>query len=169
MIVPRLRMLRLASVAGAFLLMAGCGVKSAPLAPELVRPAPIADLRATADSHGIKLSWARPTHYSGGHTMRDLGGFIVMRGSGPNGAMAPLVVLPVTDQERFAVERDFSYIDTEAAMGELYRYAIVSRTTDGYSSPPSNEVAFTRIKPAPPPNPETFKLPSTAPRTGAGS
>ncbi len=161
----RFKSLLLTAAASAILLTMGCGVKSAPLAPELVRPAPINDLRAVADNHGIKLTWARPTHYIGGHTMRDLSGFVVLRGSGVNGTMAPLVVLPVTDQERFAVEREFSFIDIETTLGELYRYQIVSRTTDGYSSTPSNEVAFTRTKPMAPPNPDTFKLPSTAPRT----
>jgi len=159
---------RLALATGVLLSATGCGVKSAPQAPELVRPAPITDLTAAADSHGIRLTWARPTHYTGGHTMRDLGGFVVMRGTGANGELLPLVVLPVTDQERFSVEREFSYIDTETTIGSLYRYEILSRTTDGYSSPPSNEVAFTRSKPAPPPNPDTFKLPSTTPQA-AGS
>ena len=155
-------------ISAVLLIAAGCGVKSAPQAPELVRPAPITDLNATSDTHGIKLSWARPTHYTGGHTMRDLGAFVVLRASAANGPMVPLVVLPVTDQERFSIEREFSYIDTETAMGSLYRYQIISRTTDGYSSPPSNEVALTRTKPTPPPNPDTFKLPSTASKA-AGS
>src|SRR5512135_66618 len=110
---PLFKWLPLVLAASAVLLGVGCGVKSAPIAPELVRPAAIADLRATADNHGIKLSWARPTHYVGGRMMRDLGGFILLRGSGANGAMAPLVELPVTDQERFSVEREFSFIDIE--------------------------------------------------------
>jgi hypothetical protein len=164
----RLRSIPVLLVFGAIPFCAGCGVKSAPLAPELVLPARIADLRAPADSHGIKLSWGRPTHYTGGHTMRDLGGFVILRGAGAGGRMEPLVELPVTDRERFAVEHEFSYIDNETVIGQPYRYEIVSRTLDGYTSAPSNEVDFTSITPASPPNPDTFKVPSSTSATQGG-
>jgi hypothetical protein len=146
---------------GALLLAAGCGVKSAPVPPELARPERIADLRATPDANGIKLSWGRPTRYSGGHTMRDLGGFVILRATTANGQMEPLAELPVTDRERFTVEHEFSYIDNETIVGRAYRYAIVSRTLDGYVSEASNAVYFTRIKPPPAPNPDTYKLPNS--------
>jgi hypothetical protein len=154
---------------GALLLAAGCGVKSAPLPPELARPERIADLHATPDANGIKLSWGRPTRYSGGHAMRDLGGFVILRAATANGQMEPLAELPVTDRERFSVEHEFSYIDNETVVGQAYRYAIVSRTLDGYVSETSNPVDFTRIKPPPPPNPDTFRLPqspATPPSSG---
>lgn len=160
---------RLLLVIGTLLIAAGCGVKSAPLAPELARPERIADLRATPDANGIKLSWGRPTRYTGGHTMRDLGGFVILRAPSRRGRMEPLAELPVTDRERFAVEHEFSYIDNETVVGQAYRYAIVSRTLDGYVSDASNTVDFTRIKPPPPPNPDTFKLPdspATTPPSG---
>ncbi len=128
------------------------------MAPELVRPEQIRDLRASADPAGIKLSWDRPTHYVGGHLMRDLGSFVILRGS-TAGKMDPLVELPVTDRERFSVQREFSYVDGETTPNSHYRYQIVSETVDGHISEPSNEVEFTRVKPSPPPNPANFKLP----------
>jgi len=149
-------------------LAAGCGVKSAPLAPELVRPEQISDLRASADANGVKLSWERPTHYAGGHTMRDLGGFVILRAEA-TGPFQPLIELPVTDRERFAVQHQFSYIDNETVLGHSYRYQIIAKTTDGYTSVASNEAVLTRVRPAPPPNPETFKLPTPAPLRTPGS
>ena len=140
----------------------GCGVKSAPIPPELARPEKIVDLRAGADRSGIKLDWGRPAHYASGHTMRDLADFVILRGEGDS-AMQPLVKLPVTDQERFSPQRDFTYVDGETTLGSRYRYAIVSETSDGYTSEASNEVDFTRIKPPPPPNPDTFALPAPSP------
>jgi hypothetical protein len=131
-------------MACALALAVGCGVKSAPIAPELVRPAQITDLRAVADPNGIKLLWERPTHYSGGRTMRDLGGFVIMRAEA-SGPLTALVELPVTDRERFAPQHQFSYIDNETTLGHDYRYQIIAKTTDGYVSVPSNEAAFTRI------------------------
>ena len=159
---------RLFFLLGALLLATGCGVKSAPVPPELARPERIADLRAVPDANGIKLSWGRPTRYSGGHTMRDLGGFVILRASSANGQMEPLAELPVTDRERFAIEHEFSYIDNETVVGQVYRYAIVSRTLDGYVSEASNTVDFTRVKPPPPPNPDTFKLPQSTSTPASG-
>jgi hypothetical protein len=141
----------------------GCGVKSAPVPPEFARPERITDLHASADPSGIKLNWGRPTRYTGGHAMRDLGGFVILRGEGEQ-PMQTLVELPVNDQERFSVEHEFSYVDGETALGRRYRYEIVSKTTDGYTSEPSNDADFTRIRPLSPPNPETFKLPRPNPR-----
>src|SRR5260370_33079479 len=98
---------------GALLLAAGCGVKSAPLPPELARPERIADLHATPDANGIKLSWGRPTRYSGGHAMRDLGGVVILRAATANGQMEPLADLPVAQRARFSDEHHFSYLHSE--------------------------------------------------------
>jgi hypothetical protein len=149
-------------------LTAGCGVKSAPLPPEVVVPEQITDLHASTDANGIKLTWERPTRYFGGHTMRDLGGFVIVRAEAA-GPYSPLIELPVTDRERFAVQHQFSYIDNETVVGRRYRYQIISKTTDGYISNPSNEATFTRLRPAQPPNPDTFKLPTPTPLVSPGA
>jgi hypothetical protein len=140
-----------------------CGVKSAPIAPELARPERILDLHALADPHGIKLTWSRPTRLTGGGTMRDLSDFVILRAEG-DAPRAALVKLPVTDQQRFSVQHDFAYLDGETTIGQRYSYQVVSETSGGYTSEASNEAAFTRIKP-PPPNPATFTLPTPTPLT----
>jgi hypothetical protein len=137
----------------------GCGVKSAPIAPEYARPERILTLRAQAAFGGINLSWARPTHYNGGHSMRDLSGFVVMRTQG-DGPMTALVEIPVTDQERFQLEDEFSYLDAETTMGARYRYTVVAESGGGYHSEPSNEVEFTRHNPPVVPNPDNYQLPA---------
>ena len=85
-------------------------------------------------------------HYVSGHTLRDLGGFVVLRSQG-NQPFQPLVQIPVTDQERFSPQRTYSYVDGETQLGDSYRYEIVSRTIDGYTSAPSNQVRVTRVEP----------------------
>ncbi len=140
----------------------GCGVKSAPVPPEYARPERILSLRAIPAIGGIKLTWLRPTRYNGGHAMRDLGGFVLMRAVG-DGPMTALVNIPVTDQERFQLEDQFSYLDAETTMGARYRYTIIAQTTDGYHSEPSNEVSVMRVKPPLAPNPDTYQLPSPSP------
>jgi hypothetical protein len=127
-------------------LFAACGVKSSPVPPQTVYPAAISDLHASADPAGINLTWSRPTHYVSGHSMRDLGGFVLLRSAG-NQPFEPLVELPVIDQERFSPQRTFNYVDSATQPGSSYRYEIVSRTIDGYTSEPSNQVEFTRVQP----------------------
>jgi hypothetical protein len=142
----------------------GCGVKSTPVPPQEVIPARISDLRASPDPAGINLTWSRPMHYLSGHQMRDLGDFVILRSAG-NHAFQPLVELPVTDQERFSTQHTFSYLDDETQVGGRYRYEIVARTIDGYTSKASNQVAFTRVSPAknPKPKPQNLALPTPSP------
>ena len=101
-------------------------------------------------------------HYVSGHTMRDLGSFVLLRSEGGQ-AFQPLVEIPVTDQERFAPQRTFSYLDGETQVGNVYRYEIVARTTDGYTSSPSNQVSFTRIMPHKSLNTDNLDLPRPGP------
>jgi hypothetical protein len=142
-------------------LFPGCGVKSSPVPPQTVYPQAISDLRASADPSGINLIWSRPRHYVSGHIMRDLGSFVLLRGEGKQ-PFQPLVEMPVTDQERFSQESSFSYVDDETQMGNSYRYEIVSRTMDGYTSAPSNAVEFTRMWPPKTLQPNNFALPRPA-------
>jgi hypothetical protein len=149
-------------VVGVALALPGCGVKSAPIPPEYARPERILDLRAQADAGGIKLTWSRPTRYVGGHSRRDLSAFVIKRADG-DGPMTALVKIPVTDQERFQIEEEFSYLDGETTMGSRYRYSVIAEAAGSYHSESSNEVEFTRIKPLAAPNPDNFKLPTPSP------
>jgi hypothetical protein len=137
----------------------GCGVKSAPVAPEYARPERILTLRAKPGVAGIDLTWERPTRYYGGHQMRDLSSFVVMRGEG-DGPMTPLVEIPVTDRERFQIEDVFSYLDVETKLGSRYRYTVIAEAGGAYRSEPSNEVELMRTKPPLAPNPDTYQLPA---------
>jgi hypothetical protein len=148
-------------VVGVAIGLPGCGVKSAPIPPEYAAPERILDLRVQADPGGIKLTWSRPTRYVGGHSMRDLSAFVIKRADG-DGPMTALVNIPVTDQERFQLEEEFSYLDGETKMGNRYRYSVTAEAA-GYHGDPSNEVEFTRIKPPAAPNPANFKLPTPSP------
>jgi hypothetical protein len=127
----------------------------------MAKPAPISDLRASGNPSGINLSWSRPTHYAGGHTMRDLSEFVILRAE-DHQAFEPLVELPLSDRERFSQQREFSYVDGETRIGGHYRYQIVSRTVDGYTSVPSNEAEFTRARPGTRKQ-ENFTLPTPTP------
>ncbi|HYB92047.1 MAG TPA: hypothetical protein VEC38_13510 [Candidatus Binataceae bacterium] len=140
----------------------GCGVKSPPIPPELARPERIDDLRADSAQGGVRLVWSRPERYASGRRMRDLGSFVLMR-SKAEAKPEKLAEIPVTDQQRFRVQHEFSYLDQATTLGEAYSYRVMSRTLDGYVSEPSNEASLVRAVPKPPPNPEEFVIPTPAP------
>ncbi len=146
----------------------GCGIKTRPRPPEYVRPESIGDLRAKSVAKGIELAWSRPERYQDGTRMRDLGEFVVLRGS-DDGALAELTTLPITDRERFQQERHFLFLDAGALMNHRYRYRIISRTTDDYESVPSNEAMLTRTLPPLVPDPEHFTFTPSAAKPAAGS
>ena len=149
-------------LAAAGLLYAACGIKSRPLPPSQVRPQRTTDLAAVSVSNGIRIRWSRPEHYAGGTRMRDLGKFEILRASG-GGEPQVVADLAVSDLQRFRQQHHFSYLDTDTEVGHRYRYQIISVTTDGYESLPSNQAEIVRTVPKPPPNPETFVLPTPLP------
>jgi hypothetical protein len=141
---------------------AGCGVKSPPIPPEYARPQRIMNLRASSEKRGIELTWGRPDTYVGGDTLRDLGGFVLTR-SDAGAPYQQVADVPVTDQDRFQKQHIFQVLDKNTTVGHQYMYRVISRTTDGYQSDPSNEATITRTIPPPPPNPETYVLPTPTP------
>ena len=115
-----------------------CGRKADPLPPQLVRPKPITNLVGQIDGKKVKLEWTRPSKYTGGRRMDDLGGFLVFRGQ--LGLLAEKVAeIPVEDQHRFQRQKKFEWADDGLEAGKWY-YRVVSFTTDLYYSDPSNQV-----------------------------
>ncbi|MGH7859158.1 MAG: hypothetical protein ACREQY_17665 [Candidatus Binatia bacterium] len=119
----------------------GCGRKADPQPADLVRPRTIRTLTGKAVAGGVRLVWSRPNEYVNGDRMDDLGGFLVFRGR-PGETAEEIASIPVSDRERFQREKNFEYLDKEAAKGMSYYYRIISFTTDGYYSGPSNQVSL---------------------------
>ena len=120
-----------------------CGVKGRPLPPELVQPEAPTALVATSTADGVKLTWRRPTKYSGGKHMRDLGGFDIERAIGADGiefTRAGTVILD--DQTRFRQERSMQWTDTSVAAGTTYRYRVIAYTIDDYRSAAAGPVVI---------------------------
>ena len=135
-------------VAGVVLAAAACGSKGGVMPPELVRPEPPTDLSASSTQDGVRVSWTRPTKYTGGQRMRDLGSFIVER---TDAAVSPpkfehVSTVELQDRTRFRQERRFQWVDQNVTAGEEYVYRVRARTLDGYESPWAGpaKVRFTR-------------------------
>jgi hypothetical protein len=122
-----------------------CGHKNPPVAPELVLPDSPGNLAAVATPEGVRLTWTRPTRYSGGGRMNDLDGFIIQRASGTgavSAAFAQIGKVTLTDQNRFRKERRIEWLDTTATPGERYFYRVFAITLDGYRSVPAGPVSL---------------------------
>ena len=124
----------------------GCGRKTAPRPPEMVAPEVVGKLEGGNTKDGILLHWERPTRYADGSRMLDLGGFRIER-STASGEFEVLSIREVTDRDRFRPIRSFRYLDGAVAEGEVYRYRVLSFTTDGYFSSPSRVVEIVRRRP----------------------
>jgi len=140
----------------------GCGVKSQPISPEAARPERILGLEAANAKDGIRLTWDRPESYAGGQKMRDLGSFAISRAK-EVGPVEKIGDIQVHDEGRFQVQNTFTFIDGATVMGKTYHYQVISSTTDGYVSEPSNVVTIVRKAASAPPNPENFVVPTPVP------
>lgn len=140
------------SALAAALMLAACGLKTPVRPPELVAPETIDALSASNTAGGVRLVWPRPARYVDGSRMFDLAGFRVERAS----AGAPFVqiaAVDVMDRDRIRQARRFEWTDAGALSGETYVYRVLSFTTDGSTSDPSNIVTIERAVPAPEPTP----------------
>ncbi len=128
------------------LLVAACGHKGDPRAPEQALPQTIKDLRAETDGRGIVLTWSRPTRYVDRKQLRDLAGFVIFRKELAKAcpdcpsAYRERTTVNVEDHEKFAKKKQFRFIDQELKPQTIYRYRVFSQLTDGSLSEPSNEV-----------------------------
>jgi hypothetical protein len=131
--------LALAAVAA----LPACGRKSRPLAPELVRPEAPGDLSGISTPEGIRLSWLRPDHYSGGARMNDLGEFLIQRapGEGVPPEFETVATLTLDDRFRFRQERRVTWTDPDVERGQRYLYRVVAVTLDNYRSAPAGPIA----------------------------
>jgi hypothetical protein len=128
--------------------LAACGLKSAPVAPELVRPLPPTKLAAGAVGDGVRLTWRRPVAYTGGGRMRDLGRFEIERAPAAAGPFARVGTLTLADQQRFRQQRELEWTDHDVERSGEYAYRVIAFTLDGSQSAPSS-VAQIRYLPPP--------------------
>jgi hypothetical protein len=125
------------------LALAACGRRALPVAPELVEPEPVENLAAIATPEGVRLSWLRPTRYTGGARMNDLGGFEIERapGEGTPPKFTKVGTLALEDQQRFRKERHLEWVDRDVRAGERYRYRVTAVTLDHSRSAPVGPVS----------------------------
>ena len=139
-----------------------CGRKSRPVPPETVEPEAVESLAAIATPEGVRLSWLRPTRYTGGGRMNDLGSFEIERapGEGAAPAFAKIGTVTLEDQQRFRKERRLEWVDKDVRPGERYRYRVTAVTLDHYRSAPAGPV---NVRYGNPPSAPAAEPPSGSP------
>ncbi len=125
------------------LLLGACGLKADPKGADQVRPKAISSLNGKAATDGVHLAWQRTSTYANGQRMDDLGGFLVFRGL-PGQESQSIADIPVADRDRFRPEKNYEYVDKDAAAGTKYYYRVISYTRDHYYSAPSNQVTIAK-------------------------
>jgi len=130
------------------LVLAGCGRKGDPRAPELVLPVAISDLTLRLRDRSVRLGWSHPRKAVDGQPLTDLAAFVVFRKSTAadcldcRAAYSERAVINVEDEGRFFKRSDYVFTDTELRPGTVYRYRVRVRLSDGSLSGPSNEVSI---------------------------
>lgn len=120
-----------------------CGRKASPTAPELVQPSAPGSLAAISVPEGVRLSWTRPTSYTSGRRMNDLGRFVVERapGEGEPPKFQTVGEIVLEDRDRFRKDPRLAWVDATAAPGTRYLYRVTAVTIDDYRSQPAGPVA----------------------------
>lgn len=121
-------------VALLILALAACGLKTAPIAPELVEPMPPSSLRASPAADGVRLLWRRPTRYVGGARMRDIERFEIERTPADAEAWTLVGTLDMEDRYRLRQPRRIEWTDATAVPGTRYRYRVTAVTRDDRTS-----------------------------------
>ena len=124
--------------------LAACGRKTRPVAPETVQPDRPGVLVAASTADGVRLTWRRPEKYTSGQRMNDLGSFVIDRspGEGADLHFTRVGRLDLDDRLRFRKETRMEWVDGQAVAGERYLYRVVAVTLDGYRSAPAGPVAI---------------------------
>ena len=123
-------------------MLPACGRKARPVPPELVHPEGADKLAAMATPDGVRLTWLRPTRYTGGGQMNDLGSFEIERATGDDPKFVKVGTLVLEDQERFRKERHLEWVDKDVRSGERYLYRVTAVTIDRYRSAPAGPIAI---------------------------
>jgi len=138
-------------VAGA--LPISCGRKGPVLAPQLVRPETPEGFAAVSTPDGVRLTWLRPLHYTGGGRMNDLDRFEIDRTVATDGGKPEyekVDEVKIDDRNRFRKERRIEWVDKTAVPGTKYLYRVTAVTLDRYRSAPAGPVTVQYGPPATP-------------------
>jgi len=112
-----------------FLVVAGCGVRTAPRAPEDTAAAAPDEIQARSTPRGVTITWSRPTKTVDRSRLYDLATFVVER-SVDDGAFVPIATIDVTDQDRIRPQQSFRYVDDAVPPGTV-QYRVRAVTEDG--------------------------------------
>ena len=152
----------------AVLALAACGKAGPPIAPQLMAPVPVSDLRGSVEDGAIVLTWTSPQRRTDGTRVRDLTQARVYR-TEDAGFLQPKPAL--LTQRRIAGYQEIAVIRLAAPapavmqggrvrlvdreglrLRQRYTYVVITEDSMGRVSPPSGRLSLTFLTPpgAPP-------------------
>ena len=148
-------------------LLAACGKKGPPVAPELRAPSPATDVTGAVDESAIAVGWTPPTRRVDNTRLRDLGLMRIFRvedggGGEPKAAMLvdgriagyTEIAAIRADEPAPAVARDHRLVFADRqglAYGRRYTYVILASDAQGRIGRPSPRVSVTYVSATEPP------------------
>jgi predicted small lipoprotein YifL len=161
------RRLRLVSLPLLIVVLAACGKKGPPIAPERRLPAAAAGLQTVIDERSIVVTWTNPGTRVDGTPLKDLTAVkLYRREDSDGGALKPALLSSgrVVGYDEIATVRldspapatvsghTMQWVDVQRlVLGHRYVYVVTAIDSQGRSSPPSERRAITFLAaPAPP-------------------
>lgn len=142
-------------LAASFLALAGCGLKTPPVAPESIVPEAITDLTYSVDDNGVKLTWSFPVRTINKQEIEDVTNFELFRaeiplkdycGSCPI-PFAQAISVPAGAVFDGGARRKATYESGTLKSGHRYFFKVRSSTSWLASSADSNIVSIVWFTP----------------------
>ena len=143
--------------------LCGCGLPGAPQPPSLGIPKAITDLQAGRKGSRVTLAWTEPKETTDGELIRRAGQMVVNRAEEGEAfhkiAVVPLEPALQTGQPAHpSASDDISGLLANPATSDFFLYEVVSLSSRGRTSFPSNAVSVPAVLTATPPQSLTLKL-----------
>jgi hypothetical protein len=159
-----MRSLFILILAGLLVLLSGCGLPGAPLAPSLHIPKPVQDLRAVRKGNDVLLSWTSPTESTDGTLVRKPGKMIVSRAVGSNDNFVNIAeetlrpALSEDQNEKIAITDSLSSILRSTTPPDFVTYRVIAVGERNRTAGPGNSVQVSALPVLPPPSKIDLRL-----------
>jgi hypothetical protein len=151
-------------LAGLLVVLSGCGLPGAPLAPSLHIPKPVQDLRAMRKGNDVLLSWTSPTESTDGTLVRKPGKMIVSRAVGANGNFVNIAeetlrpALSEDKNQKIAITDSLGSILQSTTPPDFVTYRVIAVGERNRTAGPGNSVQVSALPVLPPPSKIDLRL-----------
>lgn len=150
--------------AGLLVLLSGCGLPGAPLAPSLHIPRPVQDLQAMRKGNDVLLSWTSPNENTDGTLVRKPGKMIISRAVGSDGTFVNIAeetlrpALSEDQNQKIAITDSLASVLQSSTPPDFVTYHVVAVGERSRTAGPGNSVQVSALPVLPPPSKIDLRL-----------